>query len=727
MSRIQIPIAFALLVLLPLSSSALDCAGYEESTHIVAEVATLGDAYGIDVAGNTAYVADGNLAVVDITIPSEPVFIGSAATAGSSRDVVVAGGYAYVADYTEGMQIFDLFSLNIPVWVGGVDTPGYAFGIAVQGDYVYLADCDHPYEDSGLVVIDVSDPAAPVIMGTADIPGGRALNVVVRESLAYVASDNAGLNIIDVSDPENPVIIGNVDTKSWAEGVDVEGDYAYVIDTAAGEKPRGLYVIDVSDPENPVISGTVGIDGADVEVVGDIAYVSGDWLGLLFVDVSDPAAPVVASYLDTPGYARDVFIDADHAYVADHHGGLQIALLSPDSFIAASLVMGGRPLGIEIVDDHAYVANQSLGILTVDLSDPENPSVVGGLDSPGSESCIDVSGEYAYVGEYYSSTESRLLVIDPSDPVNPILVGAEDVTGRARGIACSGDIACVAADDEGLHVVDVSDGANPLYLESVAIPDEAWDVAIAGDLAYVAAWESGLQVVDISSSPALIIGAVDTPHRARGVCLVGARAYVADDESGLQIVDISDPENPALIGGLDTPDEARDVSVAGAFAYVADFYGGLHVVDVSDPLAPALQGTVSIDRDAGRVAANGDLVCVGAWGQGFHVLAAQCSDVTSVPSVPMAGMALRCNYPNPFNPKTTIGFFLPEDSSVRLSVYDPRGRFLRLLLDGRYPAGEHSIVWNGRDAAGRQLASGVYLARLEAAGELRSEKLVLSK
>ncbi|MBE0566835.1 MAG: hypothetical protein IH621_12795 [Krumholzibacteria bacterium] len=84
-------------------------------------------------------------------------------------------------------------------------------------------------------------------------------------------------------------------------------------------------------------------------------------------------------------------------------------------------------------------------------------------------------------------------------------------------------------------------------------------------------------------------------------------------------------------------------------------------------------------------------------------------------AVPDAAMAhLGDNYPNPFNPRTTIRYALEEAAPVRLTVYGVDGRLVRRLEDGRREAGEHRVAWDGLDTAGRAVPSGTYLYRLEA-------------
>ena len=90
--------------------------------------------------------------------------------------------------------------------------------------------------------------------------------------------------------------------------------------------------------------------------------------------------------------------------------------------------------------------------------------------------------------------------------------------------------------------------------------------------------------------------------------------------------------------------------------------------------------------------------------------------------------ALRSNYPNPFNPSTTIVYELPEAGPVSLKVYDLTGKHIRTLVNESVPAGYFQVVWDGRDAHGAALATGVYFYRLVASqGYAKTLKMVLMK
>ncbi len=85
------------------------------------------------------------------------------------------------------------------------------------------------------------------------------------------------------------------------------------------------------------------------------------------------------------------------------------------------------------------------------------------------------------------------------------------------------------------------------------------------------------------------------------------------------------------------------------------------------------------------------------------------------------------NYPNPFNPSTTISFDLPEAVSVRIDIFDVSGRRIRTLLNEPKVAGTHQVVWNGNDDNGKLVASGLYVYRIHAGNFVQSKKMLFMK
>ncbi len=99
-------------------------------------------------------------------------------------------------------------------------------------------------------------------------------------------------------------------------------------------------------------------------------------------------------------------------------------------------------------------------------------------------------------------------------------------------------------------------------------------------------------------------------------------------------------------------------------------------------------------------------------------------DQSSVASAPK-GFKLFHNYPNPFNPETTIRYRLASAGMVRVTIFDLLGRKIKTLLKTKQSAGEYSIRWNGRNNRGAQVASGIYLYQLQAGEQTAFKKMIL--
>jgi hypothetical protein len=92
-----------------------------------------------------------------------------------------------------------------------------------------------------------------------------------------------------------------------------------------------------------------------------------------------------------------------------------------------------------------------------------------------------------------------------------------------------------------------------------------------------------------------------------------------------------------------------------------------------------------------------------------------------------AYFTLEQNFPNPFNPSTTITYRLEKPTTVRLVVYDITGRQVRSLVDQYQSPGRYDIRWNADGPGGSKLSSGIYFARLQVEGQVAVQKMLLTK
>ena len=165
-------------------------------------------------------------------------------------------------------------------------------------------------------------------------------------------------------------------------------------------------------------------------------------------------------------------------------------------------------------------------------------------------------------------------------------------------------------------------------------------------------------------------------------------------------------------------------------------------VVMSDELGDFLLASQSIDdglrivfAGAGAVSGPGELLRIHGVGSGNVHLTRALFNNGSIEGqttferasrAPVA-FALHANAPNPFNPETTIGFELASSTGVRLEVFDLLGQKVRTLVAQTLPAGSHQALWDGRNDAGIQVGSGVYVYRLEAGAFAQTRRMMLVK
>ena len=183
------------------------------------------------------------------------------------------------------------------------------------------------------------------------------------------------------------------------------------------------------------------------------------------------------------------------------------------------------------------------------------------------------------------------------------------------------------------------------------------------------------------------------------------------------MVDFSNPTIPTMVSQTPLQGFTSDVLLVGEVALIGSEYS-TQILDVSNPEAPRMQGNIWTESRTPLVLENGSFV-IAAWMEHFRTAAASCEMLSPVQEIATVQVPSLAIYPNPFNPRTTVGFSLPEAAIVELAIYDLRGQCVRhLITEESLPAGAGEVTWNGQDDQGRGVASGVYLVRLEA-GEVQ--------
>jgi hypothetical protein len=203
----------------------------------------------------------------------------------------------------------------------------------------------------------------------------------------------------------------------------------------------------------------------------------------------------------------------------------------------------------------------------------------------------------------------------------------------------------------------------------------------------------------------------------QALMLRGYAAVVEYDPEAFLLVEVTDAQS--VLRGAEDPSLLLQEEAEGQVLLVGSSTGGqkaaagllarLHF----QPVNPQAEGLFRIREALGRDADGklGQLLELGQVNARF---------------VPGA-YALQPNFPNPFNPSTTLRYQLAEDGPVRLEVFDILGQKVRTLVADLQTAGFHRVVWDSRDDAQRQVAAGVYFSRLQAGEFTQVRKLLLLK
>ncbi|MCB0784224.1 MAG: hypothetical protein KDB87_18980, partial [Flavobacteriales bacterium] len=200
--------------------------------------------------GNYAYVVGpgtGNLKVIDVSSPANPVLSGSLGVGPAPACVAVSGNYAYVVDYgTDDLKVIDISSPATPTLIGSMGIGTSPLSLVVSGNYAYVVDTD----TDDLKVIDISSPASPVLSSSLLI-GPDPRSVAVLGNYAYMVDQGSDdLKVVELFCPTaqqqltyDPSIGAFVAVGGWQ----LNADTLYTLDKKVG--------IGISDP-NSLLAGT---------------------------------------------------------------------------------------------------------------------------------------------------------------------------------------------------------------------------------------------------------------------------------------------------------------------------------------------------------------------------------------------------------------------------------------------------------------------------------------
>lgn len=447
------------------------------------------------VVGDLVYVLGyRKLAVVDAGTPSAPVLSGELEWSDvSPLDIEVVSDHAFLAA-GDDLRVVDVSDPTTPTEIATVELGAetYARYLDVANGRVFVSGRG-AFPDDKLFVIDVTDPAHPVLEADVVIASGSG-DIVARDGLVHIFGGYPGaLHIYDVTVPQTPVWQGSVTIPStYQERLAAVDDHILVTTYL-----HGLTVVETTDPTSPAPVSTLDAPGrsADAAYSGGALFVVTEDRGLRVVDVADPVHPVELGYSDVVPVASGITVRGDMAYVL---GNVSLGLAVIDVSDPTALAILGNASGVggewvTVAGDHAYIVRPSFGLYVVDVSTPAQPVHVGTLDLPSgtgeSWEWPVVSGDHLFVRNNHN--DPFIAVIDVGDPTAPTLVGTIDVNANVAGLAVRGSWLLVpdAGSVPEVRIFDVRDPVAPVESDPyLPVNGYAEVVAVSGSVAYMSIW-----------------------------------------------------------------------------------------------------------------------------------------------------------------------------------------------------------------------------------------------
>ncbi|MEA3196796.1 MAG: hypothetical protein QOF32_848, partial [Gammaproteobacteria bacterium] len=397
----------------------------------------------LSLAGRTLYVGGDQLLVIDIAHPAQPRLVSQVEFArheGTYSGEIVSDVAAFtrdgqervaVADHFWGVRIFDASDKTKLKELGEFAVSGGDYtGIQAVKDRVYVSN-----NWGGIYLVDTRDPLRPQIaggtrrvFGAGGVNKGSSSGVAAGDRLYYQGNTDYVLRIADVHDPANPRLLSELplpkqvprprdDRRFGSAFPQLRGTHLYT--------PGYARVFDVSDPGKPAMVGECREAGFEngtcilTELEGQPYLVLGSTEALKVIDVRDPTKPALVGTLpgDYEGgfyFGRGLRADGPIIYVLNRHQFNTVDISDPaHPRRLASLELSGFCSDLQIADGKAYIAAYYDGLHVVDIHDPMNPVPIdhfqqgvyrdaAAWDNIGCYQSIDISGDYAYVTEYYS-------------------------------------------------------------------------------------------------------------------------------------------------------------------------------------------------------------------------------------------------------------------------------------------------------------------------------------
>ncbi len=474
---------------------------------------------------------------------------------------------SYPLAYVGHGHILSVHDVSNPLNIQNVSEiwlPQVIIDVFISGSYAFVS-----LEDWKWCIVDISNLHNLVIVGT--FPAEELFSQIIVSGNYVFLSYYDGVYIYDVSKPTSPLLISSISVNDIHR--------IRIIDSTLYILSDSLMLYDVSDPTNPSLIIELHYSGEcfkDLAIRDNICYVLSLYNGVYQFDISDLESISLIRTFEI-SYPSQIQIVDDVAYVSQQSGKLYVYSISSINDFS---FLEGNDEFISIADfwvegSYAYIVDSNLGFSVLNMTNINSPTVLSTSYSPDTLYDIEISGDIIYGADY----DYGLVIYNVSDPTAPMKIYHQDTFGEFIKISLKESYLYAGTSDGNLKIFDVSDphSITKVYEQGFGVLNALY---VLGNYLYVSSLNS-LYIFDISTeySPS-IVSAYTANGAIYDVYISGSFAYLACS-NGLEIVDISILSNP-IYGGFYPSNRVYSVHVDNDYAYLAMGSNGIYIVDVSN-------------------------------------------------------------------------------------------------------------------------------------------------
>ena len=406
-------------------------------------VNTPGNATDVLIDGTIAFVADGpsGVQVVDVANPFDISIIGSIDTPGNARRLALHGNTLFVADETGGVQIIDVTSPAHPTHIATINIPMVWDLDLYEGVLVVGA-------DSGVLTYRVGT-LSPSLVHIGSIAGGYDYNDVrIRGNVAFIAAGESGLLSVDISDPANPVYLDNhtIAAGHFYRRLDIQGHLAFVCDAPFG----GVHIYDISNTSNLQYLSTYSMSYPyDVAVAGEVIFIADGTYGVYLANVSNPfVIPTLIDFYDlgvVPN-VTSVWVQGHHLYAVSNTPSVDSTVVVFDltdlsNIIPTDIVsMTANHTSVYVDGDIAYITEVGFAVV-YNMTDPYD--IDWSVANPSADIALGTWGFGPYM--FVANNTAGISLFDTTDIYDTPVIRTAAAGSRATQLITHGDYIYVAS------------------------------------------------------------------------------------------------------------------------------------------------------------------------------------------------------------------------------------------------------------------------------------------